>query len=304
MAVCWVPVLDPIRALHSTGEHIDPFTLVHWVLHDSIRATRTSMVLPLRDLNYGSLPPAVFRVVGSLEEDNDRITWATPQPYFLEHLIEDQLFSGAELLTAEQVAESGHALTSLAGRRPGAIVRDLLANAKAAKRDGDSRSALVNFAIACEVALDQLLFALLWEEGATPADASALFSDNMAIVNRVRTFYHERLGGKWSTNQQGPIHDWEEDVARPRNRVLHRGTIPTSHEVATAENATHTLTAFMAQRLVLSFDSYPRSMAIITGENSINRYASRRRRPEILRFLDEERQAAEIEFVEWLDEWQ
>jgi hypothetical protein len=132
------------------------------------------------------------------------------------------------------------------------LVRDHIAAAAASAEYGDKRGAIVSLAIACELFLDSLLAAMLWEDGATPELAAESWQQP-SIVRRVKNEYAPRLGGTWDPNRAGPLSDWLNHVVNVRNSVLHSGRSPSSSEVQLAGGAAGRLTNFLARRLVLSW---------------------------------------------------
>jgi hypothetical protein len=140
---------------------------------------------------------------------------------------------------------------------------------RAFDREGDSRGAVIHSQAACEVLLDSVLQALLWEEGMAPSDAAkGFFSSNSALGGRLRRSdtYASRLGsGNWRLDGSGPVATWYKNLANLRNRCVHAGYRPTSNEALAASRAQHDLRDFVADRLVDRQRRYPRVASIFTS---------------------------------------
>jgi hypothetical protein len=116
-------------------------------------------------------------------------------------------------------------------------------------RDGDTRNSVILIAAACEVLLDVLLLALLWESGQTPEEAASLFGRGESITRRVKTRYQHWIGGTWQLDQPGPVQGWFERVADLRNRCLHTGLRPSRDDATSARDSADALRLFIIERL-------------------------------------------------------
>ena len=108
---------------------------------------------------------------------------------------------------------------------------------------------MILVAAACEVLLDVLLLALLWESGQTPEEAASLFRLGESITRRIKTHYHRRIGGTWQLDQPGPVRGWFERVADLRNRCLHTGLRPSRDDAIAAMDSGDALRLFIIERL-------------------------------------------------------
>src|ERR1035437_1816625 len=121
-------------------------------------------------------------------------------------------------------------------------------------REGDTRAAVIYSQAACEVLLDSVLQAMLWEESIPPSDAArTFFGHNSSLGTRVRNSnaYAPRLGtGHWRLDGSGPVATWYTDVAALRNRCVHAGYRPTYGETEGSLAAQLALRDFVADRLV------------------------------------------------------
>jgi hypothetical protein len=135
-------------------------------------------------------------------------------------------------------------------------------------REGDNRAAVIHSQAACEVLLDSVFQALLWEEGIMPADAvTGFFATNSTLGGRVRRSdtYAVRLGsGLWRLDGSGPVATWYVDLADLRNRCVHAGYRPTNDEALAASRAQFGLRDFIAGRLVDRQTRYPRVASLFT----------------------------------------
>ena len=116
-------------------------------------------------------------------------------------------------------------------------------------RDGDTRNSVILVAAACEVLLDVLLLALLWESGKKPEEAASLFGRDDSITRRVKTHYQHWIGGTWQLDRPGPVRGWFERVADLRNRCLHTGLRPSRDDATLARDSADALRLFIIERL-------------------------------------------------------
>jgi hypothetical protein len=126
-------------------------------------------------------------------------------------------------------------------------------------REGDARAAVIMAQTACEVLLDGLLSAMLWEEGVSPADASTNYFQ-VALASRVKKHYSTRLaGGPWTLEGRGPVADWHTQLAALRNRCVHGGYTPSHDEAIKASQAELALLEFVMSRLRAKRAIFPRA---------------------------------------------
>jgi hypothetical protein len=146
-------------------------------------------------------------------------------------------------LTREQADEIGHRLRLSEEGEPYIAVWHWRRLAfRALHVDGDYAAAVVFTQTAGEVFFDSLLLRLAWEEirtfrdsSLTKDDVAQWFSARNPLSHRLRAEYHGRLVGGWDASQpSNPIYEWDQKVARLRNRVVHAGYRPTSREAQDA----------------------------------------------------------------------
>lgn len=130
--------------------------------------------------------------------------------------------------------------------------------------EGEYASAIVKCAQACEILFDGVLGLLLWEEcgeaprAEGPIDVAVeVFSK--ALIPRVRSEYHARLGGKWDPGTEGPVADWSRRVAGPRNRVVHRGYRPVADEAGGALESVVALDDYISSLIASKAKKFPRT---------------------------------------------
>lgn len=112
-------------------------------------------------------------------------------------------------------------------------------------------------ATAAEVFLDDLLLHMMWGEGVRPEDAASEFVDpRVGVIGRVKRSYHPRLGG-YRVDKPGPLHDWNEAIARVRHRVTHAGYAPSIAEAKRAVAALTSLERHAADLLVVGLADTP-----------------------------------------------
>lgn len=145
------------------------------------------------------------------------------------------------------------------------------AAAISASRHGENRPAIVSAATACEVLLSELLLIALWEEGKSPADAAQVHA--RGLDTRIRTEYHGRFGGNWQTHGESEVASWAHQIAKPRNRILHGGYLPSNAETQAAMGAMAALTRFIADCLATprTLRRYPVTALLVIGRRSLER---------------------------------
>lgn len=291
-----VPVRSRAAAFRPPRGKIDIVTVVQWILSDLVRTLRISTGAALRDVPYEMLTPVVPASFASGSDWASFQFEAKEQTLVLPHIAghvdgdEDESRRRVEVGFFELSRGSIHM-----------VIRDHISAGVAAATQGDRRSAVVSFAIACELFLDSLLAALLWEEGKTPEEAVGPWRAP-SVVRRVKLEYATRIGGSWNPNKPGPLADWLTHVVNVRNSVLHSGRSPDDVEVERSSDAAGVLTNHLARRLVLSWQKYPKTMAVFVGHKSVAEHASKKRADDIHRSLDVH-SAHAVSFHAWRDEW-
>jgi hypothetical protein len=207
-----------------------------------------------------------------------------------------------ETLPVEAVEHVASAFGQISTGRPATVVKDHIGRANAAASSGDQRASVLDFATACEVLLDYLLASMLWEEGYLPADAAKLW-DGDSVTKRIKTHYSGRLGGNWNPDTSPSLMQWREYVADVRNRVIHGGSLPTKADVKAAKTATEALASFATQRLVIKWKTYPRTLALLVGTASIQRYGSKSKRDAILESHRTHIWQSGVDFAQWHNQW-
>lgn len=126
-------------------------------------------------------------------------------------------------------------------------------------RRGDYRMTIISAAIAAESLLDEMLMALLWEEGNYPETVASKFDpDSSSLFKRVKSDYARHLGGQWNPKKKGAIRDWREKIAEPRNVIAHAGVMATSEQAREAVRALMKLEQFLGERLRAKVGDRPR----------------------------------------------
>lgn len=267
IAVCVLPVLDPDAARNQEDGLLDVMTLAHRVVADTVRSVRLTTGIPLQDVTYRQLSPIVPTLVGS-HDVNGEVDWGDGAVVMLQHYM-NTLVSG-EHLPSEGVELTGHGIYQLTVARPGVVVRDHIGRAAARAELGDHAGAIVALATACEVCLDSLLSALLWESGQSPSQAAKGWNNSAA--KRAKTRFAPLLGGNWNLNTSEPLREWLELVARPRHRIVHAGEGADCVAAGNARRATDGLTAFIAELLIKRGSDYPKTVSLLLGRESISRF--------------------------------
>lgn len=297
VAVCVFPVLDPDAAKHQQHGLLDVMTLAHCIVSDAVRSVRLVTGIPLRDLTYKQLSPIVPTLVGSRDTDGS-VTWGDTAVVMLQHHLMT-LMSG-EPLPPEAVELTRQVVYQFTISRAAVVVRDHVGRADSLAEQGDYAGAIVSFATACEVSLDNLLSALLWESGHSPSEAAAGW--NISAATRAKTRFAPLLGGNWNFTTSMPLKAWMTDVARPRHRIVHAGGNADGTAAERARTAADRLFAFLAERLVQRGREYPKTVSMLLGHDSIRRFGGAQ--VEVLLAAHEEHNDTwEREFRDWRRRW-
>ncbi|MEV0949685.1 hypothetical protein [Promicromonospora sp. NPDC050249] len=252
---------DPISDAFDRGlEYVREFQRAHYIAKH----------IPVRLVTRESLPFAIpFAVRELRDKDGQPLPFEAPMSMYL-------LNANIPGVSVEWSEGDAHLLnTAIAHQAAGSAFSsyaDLVREANVAfSRDGSYRSTVLFSATACEVLFDELLSHLMWEEVHRPESAAEIFDSLESISKRVKTQYHERLGGVWSLDAEGPVNRWWTDVATLRNRVVHGGYGPTLNEARAAIDATQSLVEFMGDRVASKLKKYPRTAMILSGQIGLER---------------------------------
>ncbi|WP_168176698.1 hypothetical protein [Williamsia sp. 1135] len=293
-----VPVKS--RAAALTPPHdgkVDPLTLAHWLVADSVRSVRIASSIPLPELHYKALNPIIPAAFGK-QTDAGAISFDEgQQAIVLDHV-------PVQSVTWEPVdaVSVGNVFTQLTLGSISALIRDHDARSRAEHVAGDYRASVLSSAVTCEVALDSTLAAMLWEEGKTPAEAAQMWVNASSITLRVKTTYAPRLGGTWHLDSRGAVADWRRHVVDVRNSLIHSGRTTTVAESNRAGEGAAELISFISKRLVLKWKIYPKALAVMCGPSSVDQHASKKQRANIQEAL-ERNSAFAAEFHRWRDDW-
>ncbi|WP_415972750.1 hypothetical protein [Rhodococcus sp. 077-4] len=296
VAVCVVPVHDLDAAFTQQDGVLDVVTLANLLVADTIRALRMMTGIPLKDVLYRQLSSIVPTLLGRRKAET--VDWSDGPVIFLQHSMADLVSS--DPISADDEVVLGQALYQLSIGRPAAVVRDHVGRAGAATASGDHPAALVAYATACEVALDNFLTAMMWEEGMTPADAADGWDNSLA--NRIKRNYASRLGGNWSMKTSTALTAYSRDVAKPRHRIVHAGETVDGPAVERAAVAAEELFSFVTKLLVSRGASYPKTISLLLGRDSLQRYGGEATRS-LLKAHEDHNDRWEHEFGLWRKQW-
>ncbi|WP_157552496.1 hypothetical protein [Jiangella gansuensis] len=116
-----------------------------------------------------------------------------------------------------------------------------------ARRQGEYETAVILAGTATETLLDDLLISLAWEERMPPVDVGTLFDSGLEW--RIRSQYHNRLGGVWNLDRPGALATWRRDLAALRHRVVHAAYTVRHEEANAAARAMEDVFSFVSDRL-------------------------------------------------------
>ena len=165
----------------------------------------------------------------------------------------------------------------LSAKDPGALYRERMIDAEYSLAvAGEYGAAIINAAMATEVYLDSLLGLLHWERygGAPLANGKidrAVAALSKDLRPRIRSEYHPLIGGRWDMNVAGPLQSWNSQVARARNRIVHRGYRPRPSEAADALNAVNEFVNWSADLLAAKASQFPRTASMIVTPDRMRR---------------------------------
>lgn len=298
VVVALVPVKSRDAAFKPPQDgKVDPLTLAHWLVADTLRSLRIVSGAPFPELHYKALNPVVPAAFGTRTSAGGISFEKDQQMFLLDHIP----IQSVKWEPVDHVAV-GNVFTQLTGGSISALIRDHDARSRAEHIAGDYRASVLSSAITCEVTLDSTLAAMLWEEGKTPAEAARLWVDASSITHRVKTMYAPRLGGTWRLDASGAVADWRQNVVDVRNSVIHSGRTPTVAESDRAGESTAELITFVSKRLVLKWKNFPKSLAVLCGPSSVEQHASKKQRANVLEAL-EQCSAFAVDFHRWRDDW-
>lgn len=101
---------------------------------------------------------------------------------------------------------------------------------------GSTSAASLFVAIAAETLLTELFLLLSWEENASLMHTAAVLGERDNISKRLLNELASKLKGDWDRNGNGPLGEWQHQIASLRNEVAHAGTLPSDHEIDAALN--------------------------------------------------------------------
>ncbi len=220
---------------------------------------------PLRLVTRESLPFAIPMAIRPLyDDDGELASFRAPiSTYLLHQNLLHKEFRDADLNEQESSAMDA-ALIAQGSHGVFRGYADFVREADVALNvDGAYRAAVLFNATACEVLFDELLAHMLWEERSRPEEAADIFDS--WLTSRVKTKYHQRLGGRWAIDQPGPIAAWSQTVAALRNRVVHGGYEPTLEETRDAFEASGALETYLCDLVANKVSAYPRTALALPG---------------------------------------
>ncbi|WP_146072363.1 hypothetical protein [Arthrobacter sp. Y81] len=224
-------------------------------------ATRTAVTL----MQFELLPPVILIAIRSLNEIADGVE-ISPNPFVTGNtptqigVIND--------LSEDEMLKFQHAASSSS---PFNLYLDLYRQGTVALARGNTRECVVMMATAAESVVNVFLAHLQWEECLTPELSANEWSSS--VDTRIKTSFHNRLGGVWSATVPGPIQDWERQVAAIRHRVVHAGYKPTTGEARSSLDALNSLVSYFGNRVVHSGNlrKYPRTAIALLGVEGLKR---------------------------------
>lgn len=136
--------------------------------------------------------------------------------------------------------------------------------------EGDYAATVSAAYTAGEVLLNSVLLLLEWEKGRRREISRSWFEDE-GLQKRLRTHYHETLGGNWDPNNVNRPVGRFMALAELRGRVAHAGYWPREEEAIMALEVKDELSDFVKSRLAAKVTSYPRTALLLLGEPGLKR---------------------------------
>lgn len=134
--------------------------------------------------------------------------------------------------------------------------------------EGEPWPGIALLGTACEVMFDELLCAVLWESDSRPEDCSKFLVG--AITRRIEHGpLREMLPGDWDLRGDGPIADWNRDVARLRNEAMHLGRPPDHEQITQACASALALRDELQLRITIAIETFPRTAWMLMGNNQM-----------------------------------
>ena len=221
-------IVEAVTPLVEVDGPLDPISAAFDRCVDGLAqlasAYRRAAHQPIAPITRERLPFSIYYLTFEIGEPKEK--WS--HGLFLAHM------SASELLvlppaTLEQVADIRRHLAASLQQHPLTPYFDRAVDAEHALRLGDTANAVLLAQVGVEIFLDAVLGLLLWEEGASPENASEdVFASD--LTPRVRKFFAPRLGGNWDQTGEGPVGDWKRQLHELRGRVIHAGYEPSREE--------------------------------------------------------------------------
>jgi hypothetical protein len=172
-------------------------------------------------------------------------------------------------IDADGIERLGMAVYSELFGHPMVPFSELQADARSSLADGDYRASVMLFHSASEVYLDTTLMLMQWEEGLAPETAAEVF--RRSLMERVRSQYHDRLGGTWATRQGTAVDSWYRDLVLLRHRTIHGGYAVSPPEAHVASSAFDAFRTFVTDRIAANVKRYPVTSGIVVSEEGFRR---------------------------------
>ncbi len=233
-------------------------------------------------LTRETLPPMVPSIVRQLAPND---TVPLPGIYVLTtggHLGEQQPLENDKLSLIASMSRPGveaYTVSSFFELRRSARV--------ALEKYGNYWLAITATDAAAEALLNVLLGTALWEEGLSPQDAAG-GPFKFGLRTRLLQEYHGRFGGSWVLKTGSVVGDWEAKIARPRNRLVHGGHVPSEKEAKDAIAALRRLVKFVTDQLAAQAKRgrYPKTAILIAGAASLKERQSWTKKLEAIEYND------------------
>ena len=234
--------------------------------------------IPVTLVTREALPMVIPAALREFDEENPRLTGPVRR---FNYLVNDGQAAVARVappdkLSNDKLFQMSHSERLWPG--PYATFINCRREMDIAQRAGNRFVAAVLSGASAEALLRELHLALMWDEGSEPRYTVQEMNNARTITRLARTAFHNRLGGNWSLNDNGPVADWKRHVSDLRNRVLHMGYEPDNTHIHRSLEATAALETFVSDRLAAVVHKYPFAAVSFLGTDRIQQLSKARRR--------------------------
>jgi hypothetical protein len=239
-------------------------------LHDAVKALRQATQARTPNVTLERLWPLYAEV----DEDSSGAYTARGL------VVIESNFYNVGVASPSQAEHAQRTLLAAWQRNPVETYLDFQLDARrAADTDGDYVEAVLKAAAAAEVLIKHAAWMLTWEattlletDPHPSAGGARVAGEAGKPATLIGSVLAPRLKGSWdSRSPDRPIGKWRDDIARPRNAVIHRGLRPTGAQAHQAVAALDSLQEHIVDRLAVQAHVYPRTALMLVGKDALEK---------------------------------